>query len=176
MSPSTNPWTFAMPGEVRAWLLSVFAEVNRRTSGKLTRMPTTHETSLDLTVIEQLSQVASPFRFPSNWLVRLDTHYLGGGRHFGSWEIADLGVLVIFRRPGVVERVKVALLQSKRLYPNEMMSKSEDLEIDYVVGFGRLLHSESEFKSAIRERTFHFSDQSQLPGAGIRRGAIQTRS
>lgn len=75
----------------------------------------THETSLDLTVIEQLSQVASPLRFSGEWLVRLDTHYLGGGRHFGSWEIADLGVLVVFRRRGVVERVKVALLQSKRL-------------------------------------------------------------
>jgi hypothetical protein len=60
-----------------------------------------------------------------------------------------------------VERVKVALLQAKRLYPDETMSRSEDMEIDYLVGFGRLLHSESEFKSAIKERTFHFSEQSQ---------------
>jgi hypothetical protein len=159
--PSVAPWDFSLPHEANEWLKSVFAEVNHRTSAKLTRIPTTHETSLDLTVIEQLSQFASPFRFSGNWLVRLDTHYLGGGRHFGSWEIADLGILVIFRRGGVVERVKVALMQSKRLYPDESMSKSEDLEIDYHVGFTRLLHSESEFKAAVRERTFHFSSSSQ---------------
>jgi len=41
------------------------------------------------------------------------------------------------------------------------MSRSEDLEIDYRIGFGRLLHSESEFKAAVRERTFHFSAHSQ---------------
>lgn len=85
---------------VKNWLLSVFAEVNERASRKLSRIPTTHETSLDETVIEQLSQVACPFRFGNDWLVRIDTHYLGGGRHFGRWEIADLGVLVIFRRAG----------------------------------------------------------------------------
>lgn len=52
-------------------------------------------------------------------------------------------------------------MQSKRLYPDESMSKSEDLGIDYHVGFGRLLHSESEFKAAVRQRTFHFSTGSQ---------------
>jgi hypothetical protein len=66
-----------------------------------------------MTLIEQLSQYAAPFRFSSDWLVRLETHYLGGPRYWGIWEIADVGLLVVFRRKGVVERTKLALLQSK---------------------------------------------------------------
>jgi hypothetical protein len=153
---------YSIPANVKQWIRSVFAKVNRRTSNKLTRIPTTHETSLDLTVIEQISQVASPFRFAGDWLVRVDTHYLGGGRHFGEWEIADLGVLVIFRKEHIVQRTKLGLLQSKRLYPDELMFDDEDQPIDYMIGFGRLLHSDSEFASAIRERTFNFSHDSRF--------------
>lgn len=153
---------YLIPAEVKQWIKSVFAEVNRRTSNKLTRIPTIHETSLDLTVIEQISQFASPFRFVGGWLVSIDTHYLGGGRHFGEWEIADLGVLVIFRKGRIVQRTKLGLLQSKRLYPDELTVDAEDHPVDYMIGFGRLLHSDSEFASAIRERTFNFSNDSRF--------------
>ena len=157
---ATSP-PFSIPDAVTDWVRSVFCRVNERTSGKLSRIPTTHETSLDLTVIEQISQFASPFRLASDWLVRIDTHYLGGGRHFGEWEIADLGVLIIYRRAGIVQRTKIGLLQSKRLYPNELTTEAEDHPIDYMVGFGRLLHSDSEFKAATKDRSFHFSNESK---------------
>jgi hypothetical protein len=150
-----------MPNEVRDWISSVFREVNERTARKLSRIPTTHETSLDLTVIEQISQFSSPFRIASDWIVRIDTHYLGGGRHFGRWEIADLGILVVFRKGGIVQQTKIGLLQSKRLYPDELTVDAEDHEIDYIVGFGRLLHSDSEFRAATKDRTFHFSIESR---------------
>lgn len=152
---------FAIPEAVLDWIRSVFELVNERTWRKLSRIPTAHETSLDLTVIEQLSQVASPFRLASDWLVRIDTHYHGGGRHFGEWEIADLGTLVIFRRAGTVMRTKIGLLQSKRLYPDELSVEAEDQPIDYMVGFGRLLHSDSEFRMATRDRRFSFSQDSK---------------
>src|SRR4051794_29808930 len=48
--PITEP-PFRLPGPVREWLWSAFAEVNIRTSRKLSRIPTTHETSLDEAVI-----------------------------------------------------------------------------------------------------------------------------
>ncbi len=152
---------FPIPEAVTGWVRSVFCRVNERKSGKLSRIPTTHETSLDLTVIERISQFASSFRVASDWLVRIDTHYLGGGRHLGEWEIADLGVLIIYRRAGIVQRIKIGLLQSKRLYPDELTVEAEDHPIDYMVGFGRLLHSDSEFKAATKDRSFHFSNHSK---------------
>jgi hypothetical protein len=165
----TNPEPpFILPVPVKNWLVSVFAEVNVRTSRKLSRIPTTHETSLDETVIEQLSQVACPFRFGNDWLVRIETHYLGGGWHFRRWEIADLGVLVIFRRAGVILRTKIGLLQPKRLYPDELTVEADAHPMDYIVGFGRLMDSDSEFRSATRERTFHFSPNSAYRALGYR--------
>ncbi|MFY9940338.1 MAG: hypothetical protein WAK33_25880 [Silvibacterium sp.] len=77
--------------------------------------------------------------------------------HFSRWEIADIGVLVVFRRAGAVLRTKIGLLQSKRLYPDEQTVEAEAHPMDYYIGFGRFMHSDSEFRSAARERTFSFS-------------------
>src|SRR5436190_1161126 len=107
------------------------------------RVPTVHEASLDLTFIERLSSYATPVRLDSEWLVRIDAHYLGGGRHFGEWEVADIGLLVIFRRGTKIVRTKVGLLQSKRLYPDEQ-EFNEDEAIDYMVGFARLMKAPEE--------------------------------
>jgi hypothetical protein len=135
--------------------------VNNRSAAKLSNIPNVWETSLDMTLIEQLSQFAAPFRFPSDWIVRLDTYYLGGGRYWGRWEIADLGILVVFRKRGAILRSKVALLQSKRLYPDETETAQEDIEMDYRVGFGSLFESESHYKSQVKPRTFQFTPQSR---------------
>ena len=123
-------------------------------------MPNVCETSLDLTVSEQLSNHSAPVRLQSGWMVRLETHYLGGGRHFGSWEIADIGFLVKFRRAGRLVRSKVALLQSKRLYPREV-DFEEDKAIDYLVGFGRLLESDETYLANAKPRKFRFDELSR---------------
>jgi len=133
-----------IPDDVRDWVRHVFETCSSRTSRKISRIPTVHETSLDLTFIEHFSQFAAAVRLPSEWLIRVDTHYLGGGRHFGQWEIADIGLIVLFRRGGRLVRSKVALLQAKRLYPVEQ-DFSEDKPVDYAVGFGRLLEPDEEF-------------------------------
>src|SRR5438477_10300348 len=122
----------SVPDDVRNWIRNVFADCNQAVAVKMTRVPTVHETSLDLTLIERLSAFSSPVRFDSEWLVRIDAHYLGGGRHFGQWEIADIGLLVVFRRGGAIVRTKVGLLQSKRLYPDEQ-EFSEDEAVDYMI-------------------------------------------
>jgi hypothetical protein len=59
-------------------------------------------------------------------------HGIGSGplRHWRSWEVADIGVLVMFRRKGKLYKSKSALLQSKRLYPNEQPFE-EDEPVDY---------------------------------------------
>jgi hypothetical protein len=76
--------------------------------------------------IAEVSEHSAPVKFSSGWLVRLETHFLGGGRYWGRWEIADIGVLVVFRRAAVVQQTKIALLQSKRLYPVEAQTTDKD--------------------------------------------------
>lgn len=156
-----NTLPFAIPGEVTGWIRNVFSTVNARVSAKLTAFPTTHETSLDMSLIEEVSQHSAPVSFSSGWLVRLETHFLGGGRYWGRWEIADLGILIVFRRAGVVVQTKIALMQSKRLYPSEAQTTAEDHPLDYIVGFSRLLPAEQEYKSAVKARTFSFQDTSR---------------
>lgn len=149
-----------IPNDVREWIFKVFAECNRRVASKISRIPTVHETSLDLTLIEHLSQVAVPVRLLSDWTVRLDTHFLGGARHWGSWEIADIGVLFLIRRGGEVVRSKVAVLQSKRLYPIEQ-DFEEDEPISRYRGFGSLWESDETFLRITTPREFHFLQRSR---------------
>lgn len=158
---AVNTLPFALPGEVIGWIRDVFSTVNARVSAKLTAFPTTHETSLDMSLIEEVSQHSAPVSFSSGWLVRLETHFLGGGRYWGSWEVADLGILIVFRRGGVVVQTKIALMQSKRLYPSEAQTTAEDHPLDYIAGFSRLLPAEQEYKSAVKARTFSFQDTSR---------------
>jgi len=157
----TKPDAIPVPQDVRDWIRSVFADCNGAVASKMSRVPTVHETSLDLTFIERLSGYAAPVRFTSEWVVRIDAHYLGGGRHFGQWEVADIGLLIIFRRGQQLLRTKVGLLQSKRLYPNEQ-AFDEDEAIDYLVGFARLLHiADESFLKVTEPRTFTFSNASR---------------
>jgi hypothetical protein len=158
-----------IPQDVQSWLRGVFDGCDARIAEKLSNNPNLPEESLDLTWIEHLSQFASPVVLPSSWTVKLDSHYLGGLRHFRRWEIADIGVLLFIRRAGVVERRKVALLQSKRLYPlaSEVLEESR---IDYEIGFARLADPEDLSRSISLEAHFEFSDACRY---GALRGASE---
>ena len=114
-----------------------------------------------MSLIEEVSQHSAPVSFSSGWLVRLETHFLGGGSYWGRWEVADLGILIVFRRAGLVVQTKIALMQSKRLYPSEAQTAAEDHPLDYIAGFSRLLPAEQEYKSAVKSRTFSFQDTSR---------------
>lgn len=100
-------------------------------------------------------------------MVEVSTHYLGGGRHVGEWpdfprrwEIAGIGFLVLFRQRGKLVRSKVALLQSKRLYPDEL-EWDEDNPLDYVAGLGRLFRRDDDWAGVIAPRPFSFTPQSR---------------
>ena len=85
-----------IPAEIVDWFRDIFAAVNRRLAGKIRNAPAIHEPHLDTTFIEHLMGYAVPRAFPSGWAIRIDTHYLGGLRQFGTWEIADIGVFIFF--------------------------------------------------------------------------------
>ena len=152
---------FAIPDHIIDWIRDVFEQVNWKISATLSRIPTTWETTLDHSLIGHLAEFSAPFRFASNWVVNLDTHFIGGGRFWGTWEIADLGLLIVFRRAGRVIGTKLALLQSKRLYPDEIEVERDIHKLDYMIGFGRLLESDSEYQGIVKPRTFHFTESSK---------------
>jgi hypothetical protein len=51
--------------------------------------------------------------------------------------------------------------KSKRLYPEEAEVETDIHPLDYRIGFGRLLESDSEYRSVVKPRTFHFTKRSK---------------
>lgn len=157
----------AFPPEVYRYVADVFQKANRRTGEKIARVPNCSEPSIDLTLLESISQYAAPHVVAPGWAVRLDVHYLGGLRHFYRWEIADVGVLVFAKRFGSVAGKKVALLQSKRLYPatGNIVEESEE---DYRIGFGNLLPAAPVTPSIALSHTFQFNAQCKYKALLVR--------
>jgi hypothetical protein len=52
---------------------------NEQVSAVVSRVPTKHETTLDMSFIDYFAAIATPVQFPSGWVVQISTHYLGGG-------------------------------------------------------------------------------------------------
>lgn len=166
----------AIPADVLAFLRDIFGDCNARVTRKLSMAPNIQEESLDHTWIESLSHRSSPTTLVSDWTVRIESHYLGGLRHFRSWEIADIGVLVFIRFPDGTQLNKVALLQSKRLYPTNAPVREETAG-DYVTGIARLADPESQHLSITLARDYCFADASRYQALNIesnQAGAIRS--
>lgn len=138
----------------------VFGSVNHEVSNSYSANPNMHEEWLDGSVIHTLRRWAAPITLDAGWIVRIDTHYLGGRRHFMNWEVADLGFIVALRERGTVTAVKAAILQCKRLYPDEVKQVDESSYDDYAVGFARLFPDDEPLGDVLEPRTFSFSERS----------------
>ncbi len=141
------------------WVRGVFGGVNRQVSETLSLIPTHHEPELDMQFIAALNR-APAVADVSGWTVYIQTHFLGGRRHFYNWEVADIGLLVIFRNRGKVLRIKVGLLQSKRLYPREVR-EIPDHRKRIEIGFATLLENPEAFRTLASGRTFSFTTDSE---------------
>lgn len=147
-----------VPNDVMQYLQSRIAECNFNVSYSLSSFPFTHEESLDHKLIgEFIGQ--GPRKFGSGWTVRFDAHYIGGGRHYRTFEVADLGLMVIFRRKGKIIRSKLAFIQSKKLYANSV--KFKEFDPYYRQGMGRLLVTDDEHKEIVEPKTLKYSDSSK---------------
>ena len=149
-----------IPSEIYDWVIEVFRNCNFRLSEKLSNNPHCHEEHLDLTFIDHLSCYASPISMSENWTVRLDTHFIGGRRHFFGWEVADIGVLVFFKKNGQLLKRKVALLQSKRLYPLSGVVQEETRE-DMTIGISVLMQGSDVGIPLSTRYTYKFDKRSK---------------
>lgn len=152
--------TDIFPSDVKNWLSGVFRACNQRVTKKLSRLGNVWETSLDMTLIEHFSQYAAPFVFPSEWQAQIGTYYLGGRHHWGNWEIADIAIIGLFFKAGVFQFSKTGLLQSKRLYPDEVALDEDSLET-YAYGLEGVFADAFPADDARAQRTLTFSASSK---------------
>lgn len=95
--PKASGPVFVLPGlslpvKVTEFLMDLLSECNRRISFQLATFPNAHEEALDLMFISHFASMQGTIRFGSHWTVRIDAHYIGGGRHYRTWEVADIGL------------------------------------------------------------------------------------
>lgn len=150
-----------LPADVIEWIRDIFRRGNERIALKLSNNPNLPEESLDLSWIEHLSQHSAPVTLGSDWTIQVETHFLGGMRHWHRWEIADIGLLLFAQLGGGLTLNKAALLQSKRLYP-DVGGVEEETRSDYEIGFGRLADPEILARPINLDREFHFSETSEF--------------
>ncbi len=126
------------PPAIYRYVKSAFRGANKRVCELLARVPNCPEQALDMTLINFLSAYAAPAVVAPGWFVRIDVYFIGGLRHFNNWEIGDIGVLIFAKRAGTVIANKLAVLQSKRLYPDQGTVIEQTAE-DFRIGMGTLL-------------------------------------
>lgn len=152
-----------VPDQIREYIRRVFSQVNDTVSKKLSINPNAPEESLDISFIESLSEFAGPKIVSTNWAVRIAVHFIGNIRHFRRYEIADIGVMIVFKRASKVVGRKLALLQSKRLYPlNYNVIELDDF--DYELGLALVTRENSDEATIFSKVQYEF-DQNSAYGA-----------
>ncbi|MGR3716982.1 MAG: hypothetical protein ACU0B1_09580 [Thermohalobaculum sp.] len=160
------------PGEIVSFVRSSFAKANNFVSFAMTSQPNSYEETLDHHFISQLSATAPTFFGSCRAAVSIETHFLGRRAMFGGWEIADIALFVIVSEMGKQISKKVALLQSKRLYPENLPSAELEYE-DFAIGIGRIVDKDGPIFPLTTKRPYSFSTKS-VYGA-LRSGDNQIR-
>jgi hypothetical protein len=83
-----------IPEVVIDYIRTVFAKANKKVSRTLTLQPSMHEELLDHTLLAELSATPPTFFDKQDMGVAIETHWLGGRRMYGRWEIADIAFSV----------------------------------------------------------------------------------
>jgi len=153
--------TFAdIPDSIIEYVRQVFAAANDRVSRKMSNHPSMHEESLDHTLIDELTDAPAAFFAAEGAAVRIESHWLGGRWMYGRWEIADIALMILLRRNGGLVQRKVALLQTKRLYSNEIAVETLERD-DFEIGIGRLGDRTDPEIPMSRQRAFSFDEESK---------------
>ncbi len=154
--------TIGIPYRVISYMKGIFANANRIVARAMDTNPHLREEYLDqlfLSSLIGLNRMA--IKVPkTSWIIRIDTHFLGSRWMWERWEIADIGLMVTFRHGGQVQRSKVGLLQSKRLYATEIKEPTSENDIN-PIGFGSLFIPDAEFREETTDRSFTFTPKSE---------------
>lgn len=146
-----------LPEDVIDAARAAFADANDRVSQLLMRQPAMHEEGLDFHLVSRLDEQGAQILASGTALV-IETHWLGGRRHWGRWEISDIAVVIAVRVHGGLIARKVALLQTKRLYSKEIPVESIDRS-DFEIGIGRLVDRTDKTMPLFKQRKFTFTEK-----------------
>lgn len=149
-----------VPNDVTEHVRRLFSTCNDEVSTEMCAFPAMREETLDTLFISRFARGQAPKRLPSNWIVRIDTHFIGGGHHYGAWEVADIALMMVFRKNGIVIRSKIALLQSKKLYPNTLTYNPEDWS-NRSFGLGSMMVPKDVHEEIITDRVLQFKNSSR---------------
>jgi hypothetical protein len=149
-----------IPEAVIDYVRQVFAAANDRVSRKMSDHPSMHEETLDHTLIDELTEAPAAFFAQQQAAVVIESHWLGGRRMWERWEVADIAVVILLRRSGYLMQRKVALLQTKRLYSDEIAAVPLEMD-DFIIGIGRLGDRTDPIRPLTSQRTFSFGGDSR---------------
>lgn len=149
-----------IPEVVIDYVRRVFAAANDRVSRRMSEHPAMHEESLDHSLIDELTDAPPAFFADARAAVVIEAHWLGGRRMWGRWEIADIALIILLRSHGRLDQRKVALIQTKRLYSEEIAVDPLGWE-DFAIGIGRLGDRTDPAVPLTRQRVFSFDNDSK---------------
>jgi len=146
-----------LPEDVIEAARAAFSDANDRVSQLLMRQPAMHEEGLDFHLVSKLDEFGAQV-LKSGTALAIETHWLGGRRHWGRWEISDIAIVIAVRVQGGLVARKVALLQTKRLYSKEIPIENLDRS-DYEIGIGRLVDRTDKLMPLFKQRKFSFNEK-----------------
>lgn len=149
-----------LPADLTDWVRQVFDDASAHVANRIANVPNSPEGSLDTALIDALHAHSYPRVFPGGWVVRMEVHFIGGLRHYKSWEVADIGMVLAIRQNGKPVRSKVCLLQSKRLYPNNKLVDAIE-PLDFQWGFGGLYARKAAATASGKAVRFDFNTRSK---------------
>jgi hypothetical protein len=83
----------SIPEDVISFVREIFSEANVDATMALARQPSAHEEMLDFQTFAALDRVGPSIMPSSGTVVEIDSHWFGGRRLWGHWEIADIVVV-----------------------------------------------------------------------------------
>ena len=148
-----------IPVDVIDYVRMVIRHASDETTERLLNQPNIRETSLDDALVGTVAKFSTPKRLPSNAIVAIQVHNIGGLRQWGRWEVADIALLVNVYSGEKPTAQKIGLLQSKRLYPENHNVDADD-PIAFEYGLNGLIDPPETITSQFRKATYDFTEQS----------------
>ena len=148
-----------IPTDVVDYVRNVIRFASDQTTERISNQPNVREMSRDDTLVHSIGRFSAPKHLPSDTIVKIEVHNTGGLRQWDRWELADIAFVVHVSYGGSPLVQKIGLLQSKRLYPENLDVDADD-PIEFWYGLNGLLDPPELSTPPLRTTTYKFTDSS----------------
>lgn len=148
-----------IPNDVIDYVRMVIRFASNQATERISNQPNVREMSLDDTLVASIGQYSAPKRLPSNTVVKIEVHNIGGLQQWDRWELADIAFVVQVSSGGSPLVQKIGLLQSKRLYPENLDVDTDD-PVEFLYGLNGLLDPPEFTTPPLQPTTYRFTDSS----------------